>query len=263
MGFKRPLEKLLGPNQEEEVLKFWKDNELFQKSVQNRRGGPRFVFLEGPPTANGMPHHGHIRTRAVKDCVLRFKTMKGYWVPRTAGWDTHGLPVELEVQRELNLKGREDIEKFGLSRFSEECRRNVFKYESEWRRITERIGYWIDLDNPYITFRNEYIESVWWSLKRLYEMGLLYKGFKVVPYCPSDETPLSSHEVAQGYRDTEDPSVFVKFKLKDGKHAGQSLLAWTTTPWTLPSNVALAVNPSATYCSVRLNGETVILASTL
>ncbi|MCL5788567.1 MAG: isoleucine--tRNA ligase [Candidatus Marsarchaeota archaeon] len=261
--FERPKEALFTPSAEEETLEFWKRNRIFERSVENRRNREKYRFLEGPPTANGLPHHGSIRTRVVKDCVLRYMTMKGKYVPRVAGWDTHGLPVELEVQKELGLKGKEDIEKFGLEKFSEECRRNVFKYESEWRRITERIGFWIDLDHAYVTFRNEYIESVWWSLKTLYDRGLLYKGFKVVPYCPNDQTPLSSHEVAQGYDEADDPSVYVKFRIRDGAHAGEKLVAWTTTPWTLPSNVALAVNPGTTYARVEVDGEVLIVASTL
>jgi isoleucyl-tRNA synthetase len=259
--FKRQSNNLLGPETEKEILVFWRENNVFAKSVEQRIGKEPFRFLEGPPTANGMPHHGHIRTRAVKDAILRYKTMCGYYVPRVAGWDTHGLPVELEVQSELGLKSKEDIEAFGLARFAEECKRNVFKYEEEWRRLTERIGFWIDLDNAYITLKNEYIESVWWSLKRLDEKGLLYKGFKVVPYCPRDETPLSSHEVAQGYDEAEDPSVYVKFRLVSGPHTGSNIVAWTTTPWTLPSNVGLAVNPDAEYVEFQQNGETLICSA--
>jgi isoleucyl-tRNA synthetase len=259
--FKRQSGSLLGPEMEKQTLLFWKENNVFRKSVEQRMGKEPFRFLEGPPTANGLPHHGHIRTRAVKDAILRYKTMCGYYVPRVAGWDTHGLPVELEVQSELGLKSKEDIEAFGLAKFAEACRKNVFKYEEEWRRLTERIGFWVDLDNAYVTLKNEYIESVWWSLKKLDAKGLLYKGFKVVPYCPRDGTPLSSHEVAQGYDETEDPSVYVKFRLVNGSHAGSSIVAWTTTPWTLPSNVGLAVNAEAEYVEFQHNGETLICSA--
>ncbi|MEM3655468.1 MAG: isoleucine--tRNA ligase [Thermoprotei archaeon] len=253
--FRKPSRTLFGPSSEVEVLNFWKEYGVFEKSVDARRGRPLFRFLEGPPTANGLPHHGHIRTRMFKDLVLRYATMRGYHTPRVAGWDTHGLPVELEVQSELGLKSKEDIEAFGLSRFADECQKNVFKYEVEWRRLTERIGFWLDLDNAYITFKDRYIESVWWSLKQLYDKGLIYKGFKVVPYCPRDETPLSSHEVALGYDEADDPSVYVKFRISDGPHKGETLVVWTTTPWTLPSNVGIAVNPSADYALVEVNGE--------
>ncbi|PSN88361.1 isoleucine--tRNA ligase [Candidatus Marsarchaeota G2 archaeon OSP_D] len=253
--FKKPSQNLFGPNSEVEVLSFWRENRVFEKSVEDRRGKPLFRFLEGPPTANGLPHHGHIRTRMFKDLVLRYAAMRGHYVPRIAGWDTHGLPVELEVQSELGLKFKEDIEGFGLSRFAEECKKSVFKYETEWRRLTERIGFWLDLEHAYITFKNEYIESVWWSLKQLYDKGLIYKGFKVVPYCPRDETPLSSHEVALGYDEADDPSVYVKFRIIEGPHKDEVLVVWTTTPWTLPSNVGIAVNPSADYALVEVNGE--------
>jgi isoleucyl-tRNA synthetase len=256
--FNRPKTQLFGPKMEEEILGFWAANHVFERTVEARRGCPVYRFLEGPPTANGLPHHGHIRTRMFKDMVLRFATMRGHYVPRVAGWDTHGLPVELEVQAELGLKSKEDIEALGLSRFADECKRNVFKYEAEWRRLTERIGFWLDLDHPYITFTNEYIESVWWSLKQLYNKGFIYKGFKVVPYCPRDETPLSSHEVALGYDEADDPSVYVKFRINEGAHAGEALVAWTTTPWTLPSNVGLAVNPSAEYAVFEWGGDKLV-----
>jgi isoleucyl-tRNA synthetase len=258
--FKRPKSGIFGPSKEEEILKFWNENKIFEKSVESRKGAPLFRFLEGPPTANGLPHPGHIRTRTIKDVVLRYKTMLGYYVPRSAGWDTHGLPVELEVQAELGLKSKEEIERYGIERFGEACKANVFKYEREWRRMTERIGFWLDLEHAYITFKNEYIESIWWSLKNLYERGLLYKGFKVVPYCPKDGTPLSSHEVAQGYEETEDPSIYVKFRLLNGIHDGKKLVAWTTTPWTLPSNIALAVKPDAEYVSFKYQDDVLICA---
>lgn len=263
MKFSRSSGRILGPENEELVLKKWDEEHVFERSVQKRAGSPLFRFLEGPPTANGHPHPGHVRTRTIKDVVLRYKSMCGFYVPRQAGWDTHGLPVELEVQSELGLKSKADIESYGIEKFAEACRRNVFKYEQEWREMTRRIGFWIDLDRPYITFENKYIESVWWSLKTLYDRGLLYKGFKVVPYCPRDGTPLSSHEVAQGYDETDDPSVYVKFELTTGPHKGEKLVAWTTTPWTLPSNIALAVKPDAEYSAFEYKGEILICASAL
>jgi isoleucyl-tRNA synthetase len=263
LKFARNSGRILGPENEETVLKKWDAEHVFERSIQKRAGSTLFRFLEGPPTANGHPHPGHVRTRTIKDVVLRYKSMCGFYVPRDAGWDTHGLPVELEVQSELGLRSKADIESYGVEKFAEECRRNVFKYEQEWKEMTRRIGFWIDLDHPYITFENKYIESVWWSLKLLYDRGLLYKGFKVVPYCPRDGTPLSSHEVAQGYDETDDPSVYVKFELTTGPHRGEKLVAWTTTPWTLPSNIALAVKSDAEYVSFEYKGETLICASAL
>ena len=245
------------PKMEEEILQYWKENDVFRKSLENRKGGKRFVFLEGPPTANGLPHPGHVLTRAVKDAILRYKTMKGYYVARKAGWDTHGLPVEIEVEKILGLKNKQDIEKFGIEKFNQECKKNVFKYEEAWKKMTERVGFWIDMENPYITLDNSYIESVWWSLKEAWKKGLLYRGYRVTPYCPRCGTTLSSHEVAQGYREVEDISIFVKFKIK-GKD--EFLLAWTTTPWTLISNVALAVHPDELYVKIEYNGEKIIMA---
>ena len=238
---------------EERVLEWWKKEGIFERSVERRRSErrPRFVFVEGPPTANGLPHPGHIFTRAVKDAVLRFKTMQGFLVERKAGWDTHGLPVEIEVEKELGINSKREIEAFGIENFNRKCKSSVFKYEREWVKATERVGFWIDMEHPYVTFHNSYIESVWWSLKEIWKKGLLYKGHKVVPYCPRCGTPLSSHEVAQGYKDVEDPSVFVRFKLH-GEDA--AMLAWTTTPWTLFGNVALAVHPEHTYVRVRIRG---------
>ncbi len=238
---------------EERVLEWWKKEGIFERSVERRRSErrPRFVFVEGPPTANGLPHPGHIFTRAVKDAVLRFKTMQGFLVERKAGWDTHGLPVEIEVEKELGINSKREIEAFGIENFNRKCKSSVFKYEREWVKATERVGFWIDMEHPYVTFHNSYIESVWWSLKEIWKKGLLYKGHKVVPYCPRCGTPLSSHEVAQGYKDVEDPSVFVRFKLR-GEDA--AMLAWTTTPWTLFGNVALAVHPEHTYVRVRIRG---------
>ncbi len=247
---------------EEEVLAFWKREAVVQQAMELRRGRPAFVFYEGPPTANGLPHVGHVIPRAMKDLVLRYKTMRGYYTPRKAGWDTHGLPVELEVEKELGLKSKADIEAYGVAEFVARCRESVFRYEREWARLTERIGFWLDLDHAYVTCSNDYIESVWWSLRRLWDKGLLYEGYKVVPYCPRCGTSLSSHEVAQGYAETEDPSVLVRFPPAEdepapagtGEWAGASLLVWTTTPWTLPSNVAVAVAPGATYALVEVDG---------
>ncbi|MGB9767351.1 MULTISPECIES: isoleucine--tRNA ligase [Dictyoglomus] len=246
------------PEMEEEILKFWKDNDTFKKSLEIRKGSPRFNFYEGPPTANGKPHAGHVLPRIYKDLFPRYKTMQGYYVPRKAGWDTHGLPVELEVEKELGLNSKQDIEKYGVEEFNKKCKESVFRYEREWRRFTERIGFWIDMDNPYITLSNDYIESVWWLIKKIWEKGLLYKGYKIVPWCPRCETALSDHEVAQGYKETEDPSIFVKFRVKDQENT--YFLAWTTTPWTLISNVALAVHPEEEYVKVKHNNEYYILA---
>ncbi|MGB9787243.1 MAG: isoleucine--tRNA ligase [Dictyoglomus turgidum] len=246
------------PEMEEEILKFWKDNDTFKKSLEIRKGSPRFNFYEGPPTANGKPHAGHVLPRIYKDLFPRYKTMQGYYVPRKAGWDTHGLPVELEVEKELGLNSKQDIEKYGVEEFNKKCKESVFRYEREWRRFTERIGFWIDMDNPYITLSNDYIESVWWLIKKIWEKGLLYKGYKIVPWCPRCETALSDHEVAQGYKETEDPSIFVKFRVKAQENT--YFLAWTTTPWTLISNVALAVHPEEEYVKVKHNNEYYILA---
>lgn len=243
---------------EEEILKFWKDNDTFKKSLEIRKGSPRFNFYEGPPTANGKPHAGHVLPRIYKDLFPRYKTMRGYYVPRKAGWDTHGLPVELEVEKELGLNSKQDIEKYGIEEFNKKCKESVFRYEKEWRRFTERIGFWIDMDNPYITLSNDYIESVWWLLKKIWEKGLLYKGYKIVPWCPRCETALSDHEVAQGYKETEDPSIFVKFKIRNQENT--YFLAWTTTPWTLISNVALAVHPDEDYVKIKYSDKYYILA---
>lgn len=243
---------------EEKILGFWKENDIFKKSIENREHAPDYVFYEGPPTANGMPHAGHVLTRVVKDLIPRYRTMLGYRVDRKAGWDTHGLPVELEVEKQLGISGKPEIEKYGVEDFIKKCKASVFTYEQEWRRMTERVGFWIDMDHPYVTYHNTYIESVWWALKKIWEKGLLYKGHKVVPYCPRCGTSLSSHEVAQGYEEVEDPSVFVKFPVAGEKDT--YFLVWTTTPWTLPSNVALAVKDDYTYVKVEHNGEKLILA---
>jgi isoleucyl-tRNA synthetase len=243
---------------EETVLDFWNREQVFKKSIENRKDAPNYVFYEGPPTANGMPHAGHVLTRVVKDLIPRYKTMTGFRVDRKAGWDTHGLPVELEVEKQLGISGKPQIESYGVEDFIKKCKNSVFTYEQEWRKMTERVGFWIDMDNPYITYHNTYIESVWWALKRIWEKGLLYQGNKVVPYCPRCGTSLSSHEVAQGYKEVEDPSVFAKFPVTGEENT--FFLVWTTTPWTLPSNVALAVKDNYTYVKVQHNGEKLILA---
>ncbi|KAA0006045.1 MAG: isoleucine--tRNA ligase, partial [Thermoplasmata archaeon] len=218
------------PEMEEEILQYWDEHDIFRKSIEKRKDGKKFVFLEGPPTANGLPHPGHVLTRTIKDVILRYKTMKGYYVERRAGWDTHGLPVEIEVEKMLGIKNKQELEKYGIEKFNEKCRKSVFKYEEAWKKMTRRVGFWIDMENPYITLDNKYIESVWWSLKKAWEKGLLYHGYRVTPYCPRCGTTLSSHEVAQGYKEVEDPSIFVRFKLR-GKD--EYFIAWTTTPWTL------------------------------
>ena len=254
----KPVPSEYKPNEmEKKIIKFWRENKIFEKSVEQRKDKKPYVFLEGPPTANGLPHPGHVLTRIMKDVVLRYKTMDGYYVPRRAGWDTHGLPVEIEVEKKLGLESKQDIEKYGVEKFNEECCKSTFKYEQAWIDMTERVGFWIDMKNPYITLKNEYIESVWWSLKQAWEKKLLYKGYKVVPYCPRCGTVLSAHEVAQGYKKVKEPSIFVKFKIKN---ENAYFLAWTTTPWTLISNVALAVHPDEYYVKIKYEGETLILA---
>ena len=243
---------------EESVLKYWEENQIFPKSLQIRKNSPHFVFYEGPPTANGRPGIHHVMSRTIKDVVCRYKTMKNFLVNRKAGWDTHGLPVEIEVEKQLHIEGKEEIEKFGIDKFNEKCKESVFNYKKEWDDLTKRIGFWLDLDHPYITFTNEYIESVWWILKNFHDRGLIYQGFKILPYCPRCETPLSSHEVSQGYRDVKDPSIYVRFRSLDDPET--YFLVWTTTPWTLISNVALAVHPDVEYLKVEYNGEKLIIA---
>ena len=246
---------------EKEVSKFWKEHHIFEKSIEEREGCPEYMFYEGPPTANGKPHVGHVVTRAIKDMIPRYRTMKGYQVPRKAGWDTHGLPVELEVEKELGLDGKEQIEQYGVEQFIERCKANVWKYKGMWEEFSETVGFWADMENPYVTYYDDFIESEWWALKTIWDKGLLYKGFKIVPYCPRCGTPLSSHEVAQGYKDVKERSAIVRFKVK-GEDA--YFLAWTTTPWTLPSNVALCVNPEDTYCKVKAaDGYTYYMAEAL
>jgi isoleucyl-tRNA synthetase len=246
---------------EKEILKYWKDNHIFKKSLKLREGCRDFTFYDGPPTANGKPHIGHVLTRAIKDIIPRYKTMKGYNVLRKAGWDTHGLPVELEVEKMLGINNKLQIEKYGVEPFIEKCKESVWKYKHEWEEMSDRVAFWADMENPYITYNNSYIESEWWALKKIWEKGLLYKGHKIVPYCPRCGTSLSSHEVAQGYKDVKEPSVFVKFPVKGEKDT--YLMAWTTTPWTLPSNVALTVNPVETYVKVKCKDDIYILAEAL
>ncbi|MFC1870452.1 isoleucine--tRNA ligase [Chloroflexota bacterium] len=256
------------PQVEESILSRWRDNKVFERSVENRQDGPRFVLYEGPPTANGRPGIHHVLSRVFKDVIPRYKAMKGYYTPRIAGWDTHGLPVELEVEKALGLSSKKEIEEYGIAQFNARCRESVFSYLKEWDTLTERIAFWVDLEHPYITMDNSYIESVWWALKQMWDKGLIYQGYRVTPHCPRCGTSLSSHEVALGYQDdTEDPSVYIKFKLAE--KSGQKLnldkpayfLAWTTTPWTLPGNTALAVAANAGYSVVAVDGEYLILAS--
>ena len=246
---------------EKEVLKFWKENDIFNKSIEERKEGKTFTFFDGPPTANGKPHIGHVLTRAIKDLIPRYKTMKNYSVLRKAGWDTHGLPVELEVEKMLGINGKPEIEKFGIDKFNEECKKSVWKYKTEWEQMSDKIGYWADMENPYITYNDNYIESVWWAIKTIWEKGLLYKGHKIVPYCPRCGTSLSSHEVSQGYKEVKEKSVYVKFPVKGRDNV--YLLAWTTTPWTLPSNAALTVNPNINYIEAEVDGEILILSEEL
>ena len=245
---------------EKQVEKFWEDNQIFEKSMKVREGNPSYVFYDGPPTANGQPHIGHEETRVIKDMIPRYRTMKGYQVPRKAGWDTHGLPVELEVEKKLGLDGKDQIEKYGVEPFIEQCKESVWKYEGMWEDFSHTVGFWADMKNPYVTYHNDYIESEWWALKEIWKKGLLYEGHKIVPYCPRCGTPLSSHEVAQGYKDVKERSAVVRFKVK-GEDA--YILAWTTTPWTLPSNVALCVNPDEDYVKVTSKGYTYYMAAAL
>lgn len=246
---------------EKEVEQFWKEHDIFRKSMENRREGKTYTFYDGPPTANGKPHIGHVLTRVIKDMIPRYRTMKGYMVPRKAGWDTHGLPVELEVEKLLGLDGKEQIEEYGLDPFISKCKESVWKYKGMWEDFSGTVGFWADMDNPYVTYHDDYIESEWWALKEIWNKKLLYKGFKIVPYCPRCGTPLSSHEVAQGYKDIKERSAVARFQVK-GEDA--YILAWTTTPWTLPSNVALCVNPNETYAKVKAaDGNTYYMAQAL
>ena len=246
---------------EKKTEKFWKDNDIFRKSMENRKEGETYTFYDGPPTANGKPHIGHVLTRVIKDMIPRYRTMKGYMVPRKAGWDTHGLPVELEVEKLLGLDGKDQIEEYGMEPFIEKCKESVWKYKGMWEDFSGTVGFWADMDNPYVTYDDNFIESEWWALKQIWDKKLLYKGFKIVPYCPRCGTPLSSQEVAQGYKDVKERSAVARFKVKD---EDAYILAWTTTPWTLPSNVALCVNPNETYAKVKAaDGYTYYMAEAL
>src|SRR4051794_34925576 len=260
-GFNAVDPKQSFPELEQRVLARWRESDVFERSLANREGAEVWSFYEGPPTANGRPGSHHVLSRVFKDVYPRYKTMCGFQVPRKAGWDCHGLPVELEIEKQLGIASKQEIEEFGIAEFNQRCRESVFEYVEEWNRLTERIGFWIDLDDPYVTLENSYIESVWWSLRRLWDDGRLYEGHKVVPYCPRCGTALSSHEVAQGYEDVVDRSIYVRLPLLDA--GGESLLVWTTTPWTLPGNEAVAVAPDVAYARARLAGETLILAEAL
>jgi isoleucyl-tRNA synthetase len=253
------------PELEERVLERWREGDVFHRSLAQREGAEIWSFYEGPPTANGRPGSHHVLSRVFKDVYPRYRSMCGYRVPRKAGWDCHGLPVELEVEKQLGISSKQEIEEYGIDKFNARCRESVFEYVEEWNRLTERIGFWIDLDDPYVTLEDDYIESVWWSLRRLWDEGRLYEGHKVVPYCPRCGTALSSHEVALGYEEVEDPSIYVRFPLlaEDGSETGESLLVWTTTPWTLPGNVAVAVAPEVAYVKARVEGETLVVAEPL
>ena len=255
--FRRLSDKLKLPTLEEEVLEHWKKYKVFEQTLQ-RPHAPDFTFYEGPPTANGKPGIHHVFSRTIKDLVCRYKTMRGYQVHRKAGWDTHGLPVEIEVERKLGIKQKEEIEEYGIDRFNTECRKSVFEYKDVWESLTTRMGYWVDMDSPYVTCENEYIESVWWALDSFFKNGLIYQDFKIQLYCPRCGTPLSSHEVSLGYRDVDDPSIYVKARLTGEENT--FFLVWTTTPWTLISNVALAVGPDIEYVKVREGDEYLILA---
>ncbi|MGL5243759.1 MAG: class I tRNA ligase family protein, partial [Sarcina sp.] len=246
---------------EKDIAKLWKEKDVIQKNFDANNDGEYFTFYDGPPTANGKPHVGHILTRVMKDIIPRYKVMKGYKVLRKAGWDTHGLPVELEIEKKLGISGKPQIENYGVEKFVKECKGSVFSYVSMWEKMSEQIGYWVDMENPYVTYHDNYIESVWWALKQMWDKDLLYKGHKIIPYCPRCGTALSSHEVAQGYKDVKDATAIVKFKVKGEEN--KYILAWTTTPWTLPSNVALAVNKAYDYVEITQNGENFILAKEL
>lgn len=253
--------KLDFASREEKVLEFWKENKVFEKSIEEKKDLPTYTFYDGPPTANGKPHIGHVLTRVIKDMIPRYQTMKGHKIIRKAGWDTHGLPVELEVEKLLGIDGKEQIEEYGLDPFIQKCKESVWKYKGMWEEFSGKVGFWADMDDPYVTYHNTFIESEWWALKNIWEQGLLYKGFKIVPYCPRCGTPLSSHEVAQGYKSVKERSAVVRFKCVD---EDAYFLAWTTTPWTLPSNVALCVNPDDTYCKVKAaDGYTYYMAEAL
>ncbi|GAB5410157.1 MAG: hypothetical protein BalsKO_25220 [Balneolaceae bacterium] len=254
----KEVKQLNYPNAEVEILKWWNENQIFKKSLDSREDGIPFTFFEGPPTANGKPGIHHVMGRTVKDLFCRYKTLKGFRVDRKAGWDTHGLPVEIEVEKALGLEGRSQVEEYGIAEYNAKCRESVLKYKDLWDELTSRMGYWVDQENPYITFENKYIESVWWALHRLFEKGLVYKGYKIQWYSPGSGTVLSSHEVSLGYKETQDPSVYVKFKAHGEENT--YFLAWTTTPWTTISNMALTINPNLEYVKVGHNSENFIVA---
>jgi isoleucyl-tRNA synthetase len=256
--FRELSDRLVYPSLEAEVLAFWREQKIFEQSVSRRDGAVPFTFYEGPPTANGRPGIHHVISRTIKDLVCRYKTMRGYQVHRKAGWDTHGLPVEIEVEKELGIRTKDEILRFGVAAFNQRCRESVWRYKADWDRLTDQMGYWVDLAHPYITFENSYIESVWWALKRFHDAGMIYRGHKIQPYCPRCETPLSSHELSLGYEDVKDPSVYVRMRLREEPET--AFLVWTTTPWTLIANVALAVAPTVSYVKVEHNGEQLILA---
>lgn len=246
---------------EHETLKFWNDNKIFEKQLETNKGKREYTFYDGPPTANGKPHIGHVLTRVIKDMIPRYHWMKGCDVPRKAGWDTHGLPVEIEVEKKLGLDGKDQIEQYGLEHFIKQCKESVWKYKGMWEDFSGTVGFWADMEHPYVTYDNSFIESEWWALKEIWNKGLLYKGFKIVPYCPRCGTPLSAQEVAQGYKTVKERSAIVRFKVKD---EDAYFLAWTTTPWTLPSNLALCVNPEETYVKVKAaDGYTYYMAKAL
>lgn len=256
--FKQITDKINYHDMEQKLLAWWNENKTFEKSVSLRTGKPQFTFYEGPPTANGRPGIHHVLARTLKDMICRYKTMQGFQVPRKAGWDTHGLPVEIEVEKMLGIKHKDEIVEYGVARFNEECRKSVWKYKTEWEEMTRLMGYWVDLAHPYVTFENNYIESVWWALKQYFDKDMIYRGYKIQPYCPRCETPLSSHEVSLGYKDVKDPSIYIKLKVKGEENT--FFLVWTTTPWTLISNVALAVHPDVDYVKAEHKGENLILA---
>src|SRR2546422_8932107 len=256
--FKTISDKVSLPDLEKEILAHWKQNRIFEKSIEARQGAPDYTFYEGPPTANGKPGIHHVFARTIKDLVCRYQTMRGVQVHRKAGWDTHGLPVEIEVEKKLGLKHKGEIEQYGVAKFNAECRRSVFEYKDVWEDLTWRMGYWIDMEHPYITCENDYIESVWWALDRYFKEGLIYQGFKGQLYCPRCGTPLSSHEVSLGYREVQDPSIYLKARIKGEDNT--YFLVWMTTPWTLISNVALAVGPDVEYVKVRYKDDLLILA---
>ncbi|MCI0634203.1 MAG: class I tRNA ligase family protein, partial [Actinobacteria bacterium] len=270
-GFRAVDPKQSYPELEERVLERWRQRDVFHRQIAQREGAPTWSFYEGPPTANGRPSVAHVVSRTFKDIYPRFRTMRGYRVPRKAGWDTHGLPVELEIEKELGISSKADIEAYGIAEFNARCRESVFRYVEDWNRLTERIGFWIDLDDPYVTLTNTYIESVWWSLRRIWDDGRLYESNRVVPYCPRDQTALSSHEVAQGYKDVEDPSVYVKLPItavppsdeipESPVREGDRLVVWTTTPWTLITNAAVAVGAEIEYVRARASDEVFVVAA--